>query len=101
EAQADIRRALTLLDQAQTETSVWSTKNTDALIQNVTATYTGTTAALSSDDPAEPLRRQADSLITEARARVAAAARHAADRLHTAADHAPDKPGFWSRATHA
>jgi hypothetical protein len=100
DAQADVRRALTVIDQAQTETSVWSTKNTDTLIQNVTAPYPGTTAALSSDDPGEPLRRQADSLITEARARVAAAARHAADGLYTAADHAPDKPGFWSRAAH-
>lgn len=99
-AQADTHRALTLIDQADTESRTWSAKNTGAVVQNLTAPYTGTLAPMSSDDPGEPLRRQADTLITDAKNRVVASARHAAERLHTAADHAPDKPGFLSRSWH-
>ena len=97
EAQADVRQALMLLDQADTETCVWSARNSDTLPPDVTTPH----AQLSFDDPGDPLRHRAHTLITEAKARVAAAADHAAERLRRAADHAPDRPGFWSRAAHA
>ena len=98
QAQGDIRRALTLIDEADRESRIWSAKNTDALVENVTAPYTGSLAPISPDDPGQPLRRQADTLIAEAKDRLVSAARHAAERLRTAADHAPDKPSFWSSA---
>src|SRR3989442_1429849 len=100
QAQGDIRRALTLIDEADRESRIWSAKNTDALVENVTAPYTGSLAPISPDDPGQPLRRQADTLIAEAKDRLVTAARHAAERLRTAADHAPDKPSFWSSAAH-
>ena len=100
EAQADVGRALSLIDEAERESRIWSVTNEDAIIHNVTAPYTGTAASISSDDPGEPLRRQAEALLSQARTRVAAAARHSAERLDTAAQHAPHKPGFWSRAAH-
>ena len=100
QAQGDIRRALTLIDEADRESRIWSAKNTDALVENVTAPYTGSLAPISPDDPGQPLRRQADTLIAEAKDRLVSAARHAAEQLRTAADHAPDKPSFWSSAAH-
>ena len=100
EAQVDVRRALGLIDEAERDSRAWSAQNADALVENLAAPYTGTATPMSSDDPGEPLRRQADTLITEAKDRVATAALHAAERLRTAADHAPDRPGFWSSAAH-
>src|SRR5581483_10592086 len=100
EAQADVRRALSLIDDADAETRAWRARNADALVGNLTAPYTGSPAPISAEDPGEPLRRQAGTLIAEAKERAAAAAKYAADRLHTAADHAPDKPGFWQKRWH-
>src|SRR5205085_2581595 len=100
EAQADIGRALALIDKADCENRIWSATNADAVIENLTAPYTGTVTPISSDDPAAQLRRQAETLITEAKNRVASAARHTCARLDTAAEHAPYKPSFWSRAGH-
>ena len=100
EAQAEVCRALTLIERADAESRGWVAQNGDALVQNVTTLYTGVVAPVSPDDPGEPLRHQAHILITEAEDRVGAAARHAGQRLHTAADHAPEKPGFLSRSWH-
>jgi len=100
EAQADVRRALSLLEEADTESHGWGARNAEALVANLTSPYTGNTVPVSPDDPGESLRRQAGTILAEAKGRVAAAAKHAADRLHTAADHAPDKPGFWQRRWH-
>ena len=100
EAQADVRRALSLLEEADAETRAWGARNADVLVANLTSPYTGSPVPVSSDDPGESLRRQAGTLVAEAKDRVAAAAKHAADRLHTAADHAPNKPGFWQRRWH-
>lgn len=100
EAQAGVRRALSLLDQADTESRGWAARNADVVIENITAPYTGVVVPTSPEDPGEALRRQAHTLITEAQGRVAAAARHAADRLEMAAEHAPHKPGFLSRSWH-
>jgi uncharacterized protein YukE len=99
-AQLDVGHALRLLDQADAETRTWQAKNADALSGNFTAPYTGSPVQMFQDDPGEPLRREAGTLISEAKARVKAAARHTADRLQTAADHAPDKPGFWKKRWH-
>jgi type VII secretion system ESX-1 substrate len=100
EAQADACRALGLIDQADSDSRLWAAKNADAVVQNVTAPYTGVVAPVSPDDPGEALRHQAHTLITDAKDRLAAAARHAAERLDMAADHAPRKPGFLSRSWH-
>jgi hypothetical protein len=100
EAQADVRRALSLIDEAGTETRAWGTTNADAVISNLTSPYTGSPVPIASDDPGGSLRSQAGTLIAEAKGRVAAAAKYAADRLHIAADHAPNKPGFWQRRWH-
>src|SRR2546423_1709867 len=40
EAQADVRRALSLLDEADAETRAWGATNTDVLIGNLTSPYT-------------------------------------------------------------
>jgi type VII secretion system ESX-1 substrate len=100
EAQADVGRALRLIEQAETETRIWQARNAEALASNVTVSFTGIPALISADDPGEAVRRQAGDLIVEAKGRVDAAARHAAHRLDLAADHAPQKPGFWSRRWH-
>jgi hypothetical protein len=100
EAQAGVRRALSLLDQADTESRGWAARNAAVVIENITAPYTGVVVPTSPEDPGEALRQQAHTLITEAKGRVAAAARHAADQLAMAAEHAPDKPGFLSRSWH-
>jgi uncharacterized protein YukE len=97
DAQADVRRALSLLEEADTESRGWGARNAEALVANLTSPYTGNTVPVSPDDLGESLRRQAGTILAEAKGRVVAAAKHAADRLHTAADHAPDKPGFWQR----
>lgn len=100
EAQADVRRALSLIDEAGAQTRAWGATNAEAVIGNLTSPYTGSALPVSSDDPGELLRCQGGTLIAEAKGRVAAAAKYAADRLHIAADHAPDKPGFWQRRWH-
>ena len=100
EAQGDVRRGLTLIDEAESETRLWAARNGETLVENLTSSYTGTVLPLPSDDPGEALRHQAGDLITEAKGRVASAAHRAADRLHTAAEHAPSKPGFWERRWH-
>ena len=100
DAQAGVSRALRLINQADSESRRWAAKNADAIIENITAPYTGVGAPTSPEDPGEALRRQAHTLITDAEGRVATAARHAADRLEMAADHAPHQPGFLSRSWH-
>src|SRR5256714_2826355 len=66
EAQADVRRALTLIDEADAETRAWGASNAAALVENLTSPYTGSPVPISSDDPGEALRRQAGTLIAEA-----------------------------------
>jgi uncharacterized protein YukE len=100
DAQADVVRALALIDEADRESKRWSATNSQALIQNFTAPYTGTLAPLAPDDPGESIRRQGCTLVTEARDRVTAAACHATDRLQTAAKHAPRNHGLWSGVAH-
>src|SRR5207244_8149405 len=84
EAQADGRRALSLLEEADTESHGWGARNAEALVANLTSPYTGHTGPVPPDDPGESLRRQAGTVLAEAKGRVAAAATHAAARLHTA-----------------
>jgi type VII secretion system ESX-1 substrate len=99
-AHVDARRALALFDEAERESRLWAVQQDTGQTGVVTATagVSGTGVCLA--DPGEALRREARTLLDDARSSVAAAGAWAAERLNEAAEHAPNKPGWIARRWH-
>jgi hypothetical protein len=109
DAQASARMALTISEQAQTETQAWQGRQQQYAADVRTATAeaddpaaaekaVGQLTRPSSYDPGSDDRVRAETMLSDARERVRAAGTRASRAIAAAWEHAPREPHWWEKA---